>query len=154
NSFTFAKLPSFGAQWTEMVLPESIRTVLPNYKDEHLVIVHDAESSRLPWETLRIEKAAFSPALGAGISHRYLADNMSVVKFLESRRQDETLRLLLIIDPTETLEGALKERDRMLSLFRKYSGVQIDKIEGSKGTRPAILKAISSGKYDVIHYAG
>jgi CHAT domain-containing protein len=79
---------------------------------------------------------------------------MSVAKFLEARRRDETLQILLIIDPTETLQGAIRERDNMLKLANQR-GVRIEKIEGRKeGTRQAILKAISSGKYDVIHYAG
>jgi hypothetical protein len=92
--------------------------------------------------------------MDGGISHRYLAENMSVAKYLETRRQDETFRILLIIDPTETLAGAIVERDNMLKLS-KVRGVKIDKIEGrTEGTRQAIVKAISSGKYDVIHFAG
>jgi hypothetical protein len=138
----------------EMVLPDSIRTVLPTFREHHVVIVHDRDSARFPWETLRFKQENWTPAVQTGMSHRYLAENMSVAKFLESRRSDDILHILLIIDPTETLEGAIAERDNMLKLA-KQRGVKIEKIEGRKeGTRQAILKAISSGKYDVIHYAG
>jgi hypothetical protein len=154
NHFTFQNLPKFGATLAELVLPDSIRTVLPTFREHHVVIVHDRESARLPWETLRFEKEDWTPAIQNGMSHRYLADNLSVAKFLEARREDDTLQILLIIDPTETLAGAIVERDNMLKL-EKHRGVRIDKIEGGKeGTRQAIIKAISSGKYDVIHYAG
>ncbi len=103
----FNDLAKFGNKWGERVLPDSIRQMMPQYQDHHLVIVHDADSSRLPWETLHVK--AWAPALGSGMSHRYLADNLSVAKFLEKRRQDTRLRVLLIVDPTGTLDGAKAE---------------------------------------------
>jgi pimeloyl-ACP methyl ester carboxylesterase len=156
ESVTFGSetLPDFGETLTRMILPDSIRTVLPNYQDHHLVIVHDREAGRFPWETMTFTRQKWTPAITGGMSHRYLAENMSVAKFLESRRERDTLDILLIVDPTETLKGALRERDNMLKLA-KHQGVRIEKIEGRReGTRKAIEKAISSGKFDVVHFAG
>jgi pimeloyl-ACP methyl ester carboxylesterase len=154
NNFTFGRLQTFGKQWTNLVLPDSVRMMLPSARDRHLVIVHDAESSRLPWETLYFEKADWTPAIENGVSHRYLAANLSVAKFLENRRREKNLELLLIVDPTDTLQGAKKEAERVNKLFKSQPAVRITTIQGADGTRPRLLKEFSSGKYDVIHYAG
>ncbi|MGE0759405.1 MAG: CHAT domain-containing protein, partial [Pirellulaceae bacterium] len=152
ESLTFASLDSFGQEWTAAVLPPSIAAVLPKFQDRHLVVVHDADSSRLPWETMRLAK--WSPARTAGLSHRYLADNLSVAKYLEQRRRDEQLHVLLIIDPTETLPGAESEARLIDTLLQQHPGFRVDTIRGQAGTRQKVLKAISSGEYDVLHYAG
>ena len=152
ESLTFDKVADFGNTWAKMVLPESIRLALPLYQDRHLIVVHDATSSRLPWETLHLKK--WAPALAGGMSHRYLSDNLSVAKYLEKRRQDSNLNVLLIVDPTETLEGAKAEATRILEVLDRKKHVSVDTIEGSEGTRQTIVKAITSGKYDVLHYAG
>jgi pimeloyl-ACP methyl ester carboxylesterase len=152
NGLNFTNLDKFGNAWAELVLPDSLRAVLPQYRDHHLVIVHDADSSRLPWETLAL--AQWEPALGGGVSHRYLADNLSVAKYLEQRRQQDSLDVLLIIDPTETLDGAKEEAERILKVFQSMPRIRVDKIEGARGTRQALMRAVSSGKYDVLHYAG
>lgn len=152
ESLTFGKVHQFGNAWARMVLPDSIRQALPQYQDRHLIVVHDATSSRLPWETLHLSK--WAPALAGGMSHRYLADNLSVAKYLEKRRQDSTLNVLLIVDPTETLAGAKTEARRIVEVLQRQKQISVDKIEGREGTRQAIVRAITSGKYDVLHYAG
>ncbi len=148
----FSDLADFGAEWAKLVLPDTIRQALPLYQDHHLVIVHDADSSRLPWETLYLENAA--PALGTGMSHRYLADNLSVAKYLEKRRQEPRLHVLLIVDPTGTLEGAEAEADRIFEVLTHNPQVHVEKIKPADGSRQRIIKEISSGNYDVLHYAG
>jgi pimeloyl-ACP methyl ester carboxylesterase len=151
----FANLPAFGKEWTKRVLPDSICKVLPSSRDYHLVIVHDAESSRLPWETLHFtEDGDWIPAVEAGISHRYLANNFSVTKFLEARRKDKSLDMLLIVDPSQTLDGAVREAQRIEKLFGLQPDVNLTRIGERDGTRPRLIKELSSGKYDVVHYAG
>ena len=51
-------------------------------KNLRLAVVHDAASSRIPWETLRLGDK--TPALGAGLSHRYEADDLSIAKWLDA----------------------------------------------------------------------
>jgi hypothetical protein len=152
EKLTFGKVASFGNSWARMVFPDSIWQALPNYAKNHLIVVHDATSSRLPWETLHIKK--WAPALAGGMSHRYLADNLSVAKYLEEPRQEPHLHVLLVVDPTETLSGAEAEAKRITEVLAHRKGVRLDKIEGAEGTRQAIVQAITSGKYDVLHFAG
>ncbi|MFN0018384.1 MAG: CHAT domain-containing protein [Pirellulaceae bacterium] len=152
GKLSFGKVESFGNNWAKMVLPDSLWQALPHYEDHHLIVVHDATSSRLPWETLHLKK--WAPALAGGMSHRYLADNLSVAKYLEEPRQEPHLHVLLIVDPTETLRGAKAEARRITEVLAQRKGVRLDKIEGAEGTRQAIIQAITSGKYDVLHFAG
>ncbi len=62
----------FGAELAEFALSrEFIQTLAgPLAAKQHLVVVHDAESSKLPWEALRCGDRAL--ALDGGISRKYL----------------------------------------------------------------------------------
>jgi CHAT domain-containing protein len=64
------------------------------------------------------------------------------------------LTVLLVVNPTEDLEGAEEEGERIRTRFQKEPSIQLDEIAHEAATRPALLAAFTSGKYDVIHYAG
>jgi CHAT domain-containing protein len=120
------------------------------------VVVHDADSARIPWETLAGGTAgeAWLFAKEAGVSRRYVADNLSVAKWLEERRQDAVLNMLLVVNPTLDLDGAEEEGKRVQELLGSEPGVRIDVLHGKDATRAALEKAFRSGQYDAIHYAG
>ncbi|HUP48212.1 MAG TPA: CHAT domain-containing protein [Thermoanaerobaculia bacterium] len=152
REFTARDLPRLGGHLAELMLPPGIRTVLARMKNRHLVVVHDAASSRVPWEIVAID--GWFPAAEAGLSHRYLAANLSIAKWLEERRAEATLRLLLVGNPTEDLEGAEVEYERIEGLAKSMSALAVDGLYGEEATKPALLSAFRSGKYDVVHYAG
>jgi pimeloyl-ACP methyl ester carboxylesterase len=156
SGFSAETLADFGSTLADMVLAEDLQTVLKAMSDRHLVVVHDADSSRIPWETISIGSANsfWSPAKGAGISRRYIAENLSVAKWLEERRQDAVLNLLLVVNPTLDLDGAEKEGQRVQALFQGNPAVKIDELKGAEATLPAIKRSFQSGQYDVVHYAG
>jgi len=127
--------------------------VLQNLRDHHLVVVHDAAASRFPWETLQVDGAA--PALNGGLSRRYLADNLPLAGWLEQRRQDGVVTLLLVIDPTEDLEGARKEAQRIREIAASMSKtLKLTELLGAEAARQRVRDELRSGKYDVLHYAG
>jgi pimeloyl-ACP methyl ester carboxylesterase len=184
--FSFDGLPGYGAALAALVLPANVRARLATMADRHLVIVHDTPSSRIPWETLHLDKAGagaapasgkkgtkgvkgaakgakapktpdkdgWAPALGCGMSRRYLAENLSVAKWLEERREDGFLDVLLVVDPTGTLPGAKKEAERLRKALGATSAVRVTVIQGAQGTRTELLRQFTSGKYDMIHFAG
>ncbi|MGI8605375.1 MAG: CHAT domain-containing protein [Verrucomicrobiales bacterium] len=152
-AFNHAKLPEFGRQLAGLVLPADVIAALEGSASQHLVIIHDAEASRIPWETLHIGGRA--PALEAGMSRRYIAANMSVAKWLEHRRQSPTLNILLVINPTSDLPGAAKEGERIKELCQaKNSQVDFTEIKQSSATCARLIEEFRSGQYDVLHYAG
>jgi CHAT domain-containing protein len=159
NNDDNAKLEADGIALAELLLDETVRTVLPRQRESHLVVVHDAQMSRAPWETMGIAAAngggkAWFPAAEQGLSHRYAAENLSVAKWLEERLQDDILHVLLVANPTADLEGAELEAKRVQELFKRVAGCRLDVLHQKAASRPALLAAFSSGKYDVVHYAG
>ncbi len=152
DRFTFPKLSGYGERLAELILTPEVDAVLSTMKDHHLVLVHDAPSSRIPWETLRVRD--WFPAMEGGLSRRYAAENLSVAKWLEKRSYGEVLDLLLVVNPTQDLEGAEEEGNRIAEIFGANPGVQVHLLRGAEATKQALLAAFTSGKYDVIHYAG
>lgn len=152
RNFNFATLDEYGVKLAGLVLTQDIAAVLTTMANRRLIVVHDAPSSRIPWETLRLGEV--SPAMAAGMSRRYMAENLSVAKWLEQRRRDDHLDLLLVINPTGDLPGAEEEGERVGELFGTRSRVRIKELRGSQASKKVLARAFSSGLYDVVHYAG
>ncbi len=148
-----------GERLGRLLLSDEVRAVMPRHRDRHLVVVHDAAISRIPWETLALadgdkKKGPWFPAEERGLTHRYAAENLSVAKWLEQRLDDDVLTVLLVVNPTEDLDGAEEEGELVEKLFAQMPGCRLDTLRGAAATRPALLSAFGSGKYDLIHYAG
>lgn len=152
SGLTFSGLAEWGARAAELLLGPEIRDALARLRDHPLVLVHDAAASRIPWEAICID--GVFPAKRGGLSRRYLADNLSVAKWLEERRKDKALNMLLIINPTEDLDGAQEEGERIQRLFATNPAVKQVIRCGKAARRSVLLDDMRSGLYDVIHYAG
>ncbi|MGB5131217.1 MAG: CHAT domain-containing protein [Steroidobacteraceae bacterium] len=147
-----AELASFGERLAELLLPEEIAAALPSVKAAPLVVVHDSASARWPWEALCI--GGWAPAAEAGLSRRYAAEGMSVAKWREQRRRERGLNVLLIINPTGDLPGAVEEGARIAQILSRLDGAGITAIRGGEATRARLLAEFRSGDYDAIHFAG
>jgi hypothetical protein len=150
--FNHASLGDFGSRLSALVLNDSVAAGLEGCAGNHVVVVHDAEASRIPWETLCLDQKF--PALVGGMSRRYLADDLSVAKWLEQRRHDDWLDVLLVVDPTEDLVGAVEEGARIEKLFTASQQVHLTVVKGKAATRARLRAEFSSGNYDILHYAG
>lgn len=152
QSFTFAGLQQFGADLAEMALPPLVHRSLGEMQAYHVVVINDARTSRIPWEALYINGAF--PAAEAGMSRKYEAQNLVVAKWLEERRLDRVLKVLLVVNPTEDLKGAEEEGDRIKDILANQPGVVIEELRRHEATYSALRAAFRSGQYDVVHYAG
>lgn len=152
RNFKFDNISELGEKIAALILAPEVRSILPSMVEHHFIVVHDALSSRIPWELISIDGK--HPAVVAGLSRRYIADNLSVAKWLEERRRKAKLNLLLIVDPKEDLDFAVQEGDRIQKMFSADGDVKIDELRGKQATLHAVEKAFKSGKYDVVHYAG
>ena len=65
----------------------------------------------------------------------------------------DSLRVLLIVDPTRDLPGAAAEGDALKQLLGRKS-VTLDVLAGRDATRARILAALGTGAFDVLHFAG
>ncbi|MFL5313207.1 MAG: CHAT domain-containing protein, partial [Myxococcales bacterium] len=145
-------LQQFGARFADATLPAEVCTVLAAMKDRHVVVVHDAPAARIPWETLTI--GDWTPALSCGLSRRYLADQLPVAAWMEERRSEPVLQLLLVANPLEDLDGADEEAKRIMQLGGATAGIEITPLMHKAATKVAILAALRTGKFDCMHYAG
>jgi len=147
------EVADFGRRMGELFLHPDIREALRSLAEHYLVVVHDNLGSKIPWET--IDLGGHQPAAARGLSRMYLAENLSVAKWLERRRLDPVLRILLVVNPTEDLPGAEQEGKRLMKLFsEKGRSVRVNTLRGPEATYETLLREFSSGQYDVLHYAG
>jgi CHAT domain-containing protein/pimeloyl-ACP methyl ester carboxylesterase len=144
-----------GERIANLLLHPTHRDLLLNDRKTPIIVVHDEEASRIPWETLRLGPAGdYMPARGPGISRQYATANLSVAKWVEARRRDEKLRVLLIVNPTSDLDGAAKEGERIRELFKDRRDIVLTEVREAEATRPRLLDHFRSGQFDVVHYAG
>ena len=144
-----------GERIASLLLHPTHRELLENDRDTPLILIHDEEASRIPWETLRLGKAGdYLPAQGPGLSRQYATGNLSVAKWIEARRRDEKLRVLLIVNPTGDLPGAADEGARVRALFEGRRDVVLTEVREAEATRARLLDHFRSGLFDVVHYAG
>jgi pimeloyl-ACP methyl ester carboxylesterase len=148
---------AFGEALGRKVLAAEIRDVLARElggdgASPPLVVVHDAPTSRIPWETLRIGQVA--PALAGGLTHRYDGGVLSVAKWNEERAQTPGLSMLLVVDPTEDLQGAEEEGKRIEAMLRTRPAIRLTVLAKKEARRNTLIEHFQSGDYDVVHYAG
>jgi CHAT domain-containing protein len=140
-----------GTRLARLLLARSVEEGLADMSTRPLVVVHDREASRVPWEVLRIGRE--HPALGHGLSRRYASETLSVARWRDDRAPGERPRVLLIVDPTLDLPGAADEGRALLALFEE-ADIEPQVLEGREATRVRVLQALGSGTYDVLHFAG
>ena len=152
QTFGNSTIKTFGDELTKMVLPSEIINILEDIDDRPLVVIHDAEASRIPWETIRANGRFI--AVEQGLSRRYAAENLSVGKWLDSRLESEKLSILLIVNPTNDLPGTVEETDKIVEFLENNPGVEHLKLSDKDATWNRVKSELSSGKYDIVHYAG
>ena len=148
---TVRDLARIGTALARTLLPATVREGIEAMHTRPLVVVHDREASRVPWEVLRV--GTTHPALGAGLSRRYTSDTLSVARWRDDRAGSDPLRILLVVDPTRDLPGAAAEGEALKQLLGRKS-VTLDVLTGRDATRARILAALGTGAFDVLHFAG
>lgn len=146
-----------GAALAKSVLAPEIRDLLARElagagEAPPLVVVHDAPTSRIPWETLRIGEV--SPALAGGLTHRYDGGVLSVAKWNEERARTAGLSMLLVVNPTEDLDGAEAEGARIQAMLSRRPEIRLTVLHRKEARRNTLIERFQSGEYDVVHYAG
>ena len=118
-----------------------------------LVVVHDREASRVPWEVLRVGDYASRAGRGPQSSLRERhALRGALARRL--RRSRDPLRVLLIVDPTLRPAGRGGRRRGAATAARRASAVTLDVLAGREATRARIVAALGTGAFDVLHFAG
>ena len=148
-----ADLDRLGQQLSDLMFPAGFLDRLNAAKlgSQPLRVVHDAPSSKIPWEAVRFAKQ--SPALGQGMSRHYL-DEAAIRKVSSERSYNETLNVLMIVDPNRNLSGAEIEAKSIRRLLGKVPRLNLVVRAGAEATRDQLKQDFRSGNYDIVHYAG
>jgi pimeloyl-ACP methyl ester carboxylesterase len=151
GSLSARDLAKFGDKLAALMLSPSVLEGLEQMRSRPLIVVHDREASRVPWETLRVGDGF--PALHRGLSRRYTSESLTVARWREDRALGERIKLLLVVDPTEDLPGAAREGEVLGALLRD-AGARVQLLQGSGARRQEVLAALAGGSFDVLHFAG
>lgn len=141
----------FGTALSRLLLSSSVREGLAAMQSRPLVVVHDGEGSRIPWEALQV--GDIHPALEAGLTRRYASDTLTVARWNERHASGGRLRVLMVVDPALDLPGAADEGATLTRMLRA-GGAEVELLSGAAATRRALLRAFGSGSHDVLHFAG
>ena len=141
----------FGSGLARLLLPATVREGLESMRQRPLVVVHDGEGSRIPWEALRIGE--LHPALEGGLTRRYASETLTVARWSDKRAPGARLQVLVVVDPTLDLPGASDE-GAALSRMLRARGAEVELLSGAAATRQALLREFGSGRHDVLHFAG
>ncbi len=152
DGLTSRTVQSVGAALPKLVLHANIREALTTVRTHPLAVVHDAESSRVPWETLRI--GSWVPALECGLSRRFQSSELAPARFDAELRTTHQLRVLLVANPTRDLPGAELERQRLAALLGNKRHVELVEVRERAATRSRVADELETGHYDLVHYAG
>jgi hypothetical protein len=143
----------FGRQICNLYIPTGLReTVVKSLRRSprgHLVVVHDRNCADIPWEAMYFDN--WSPALEGGVSRKLQVPG--VVTTRSNLPRETRLRMLVIYNPTEDLDGANDEGDFLTRLFEKNRG-DVTVIARAEATRDKVLEILGNGNYDILHYAG
>jgi pimeloyl-ACP methyl ester carboxylesterase len=151
GSASISDVARIGAGLAQTLLAVSVREGLEAMRTRPVVVVHEREASRIPWEVLRIGEQ--HPALGPGMSRRFASETLTVARWREDGASEGPLRLLLVSDPTEDLPGAAAEGEALKALLERRH-VTLDVLRGREATRSRLLAALGAGSHDVLHFAG
>jgi hypothetical protein len=152
DSLDAARVKSLGAKLGALTLHPALARALRATRGQALSVVHDAASSRVPWEALNLR--GWFPALDGGMSRRYATADLVPARFDASRREQRELSVLLIANPTGDLPGAEAERERIAHILARYKTVRLSEVAGDAATMARVTAEFESGRHDVIHYAG
>ncbi|NJM82892.1 MAG: CHAT domain-containing protein, partial [Tabrizicola sp.] len=147
---------SAGDQLSALMLDDGIRSDLGDCfadgEDGYLIIRHDRETSRVPWEIARVNDCML--ALERGISRLYLADKQPMIVSQRKKNEARKIKVLLIGDPTGDLRGARNEIEVLERVLSLNNALAVEALFGAQATREAIFEKLKSGDFDIVHYAG
>lgn len=151
---SMADIDEFGAAAWATLVPERVRAALATTDAERLIFSVNRLAARIPWETMHAgDERRF--ALRHALSRRHASDTQAVGKWIRRPSSTSAARVLLVINPTLDLPGAQLEGDILLAALQAVGAkCQVDVLRDRDASRDAILAALGSGKYDILHYAG
>ncbi len=134
-------------------LDPSVREMLTASAGTDVALVLDADASGLPWEVLLSDAGQEAPARAVSVSRRIAFSDLSGPRRSPSP-SGARLRMLLVANPLEDLEGADKEADAILEKLRSRGDIECLAIRERAATVDEVQRRLANEDWDVFHYAG
>ncbi len=139
-----------GQQLSARLLPKPIQERLRTLQPGELDLSVDSSLVHLPWELCH-DGQMF-------LAHKFHVGRRVISPPGDADVQDTTyqlpspVRVLVVIDPTETLPEAIQEGEAVCKLLRGNPEVTVTLLAGKRVRQEKLLQALE--KYDVVHFAG
>ena len=142
-----------GQELAQILFGGKADDLLAKIPEAKIVIIHDVESSHIPFEMMRTEIAG-TPAITSGISRRLAIRGVPVEELLARPPKAGLLNVLLVIDPSDNLPGAQQEGLAIETVLNSNNKIHLTVLHKDRElpTRQTFLNAISSA--DILHYCG
>ena len=124
---------------------------LSRCKDSRMIVVHDTESSKVPFELL-LGVPETRPALAGGITRRLEIGGLDFARQFAQPPKQGKLKVLLVSDPTSNLPGAAKEAEAVKTILEQSERVDVEFLHQDEATVENVTAALR--RADILHYCG
>ncbi len=146
-----ATLAKRGAQLATRLFGDRAAEFLSLCKDSRMIIVHDTESSKIPFEIL-LGVPESRPALAGGITRRLEVSGLDFGRQFAQPPKQGKLKILLISNPTKDLEGAAEEAEAVKTILNQSDRVELEILREDEATVENVSAALR--RADILHYCG
>jgi hypothetical protein len=129
------------------VLGREGRAFLAEHPPTALVVEADETLLDLPWELLDDGDGPLALRFPFG---RLVATRTRPRPERDPSQEDDTIRVLVVVDPTKDLGDADEELASVRSLAAA-NALQVDVLAGDEATHPALAEHVSATRYDIVH---
>ncbi len=149
NPYVVRELKDLGSLIFSHLLPQAAREKLRNSESCNLYLRLDDQLVHIPWEL------AFDGQHFLGMKFRVgrqIITHHKVSQRAPGRAASDTLRVLIVADPSETLRNVSQESEQLCEILDGVSGLQV-RLLGGRGVKRIPLLAALRGS-DIVHFAG
>lgn len=148
---TMSDLNERGEKLVQILFGEHAGFVEKVLSEHQLVVVHDAITSRIPFELLQFQPGS-PPSTLLGVSRVLAAKGVSPRALIRRPPVQFPLRVLLVVDPKGDLPSAKVEGDEIEQLLKSIPGIEAIRLVHEEATRD---KVVTQMRYcDMLHYCG
>lgn len=145
-----AALQRLGALIFSHLFPVPTRRTLAEVGPTDLFLRLDDQLVHIPWE-LAFDGQDFLFSKFR-IGRQVISQQPPPLRRPDGDERADRVRMLIIVDPTETLPSAAEEADRINELLEAYDNLDISLISGKQLRKIDVLQALS--ECDFVHFAG
>ncbi|MHA1751222.1 MAG: CHAT domain-containing protein [Candidatus Helarchaeota archaeon] len=149
KSENFSGIKDLGASIYNILL-DKVSDRLKKFSSENIFLKLDDNLLNIPWELCYDGSDFFG--LKYNIGRQVVVSPKFYIQSSTTRSLSYPLNVLLIADPTETLEGAIKECDAIYKALSKIDGINITYRKGKEVNTQLLFSDLTT--YDLVHYAG